>query len=374
MPSQRNPFRPSFGTTPPVLAGRDMTTLLFGDALDAGPGAAGRATLYTGARGVGKTVMLNEAESLAKERGWVVISETANQGLIQRLLTDQLPAVGALLGLVDNDSHITGVTLPMGMGGITRTVGKHSKPTSIRQWLNLITDYLDNNGTGLLLTLDEVHAGERNELREIGTLIQHAFREERQLAFAAAGLPRAVDDLLSDEVLTFLRRAERFHLGPVDMPDAREALYRPIVAAGRNIEESAVDLAALASGGYPFLIQLIGFQLWNVTDAETFSTSDVTTAIIAARSRLGSLVYDAAMRDLSQMDRAFLFAMTADNGAPSAMSQIAQRLTKSPSYVSQYRIRLLGSDLIKEAGYGYVEFAMPYLLEYLQETAAKWLV
>ena len=54
-----NPFRPSFGVTPPLLAGRDTEILAFGDALDSGPGAPGRATLYTGVRGIGKTVMLN---------------------------------------------------------------------------------------------------------------------------------------------------------------------------------------------------------------------------------------------------------------------------------------------------------------------------
>jgi len=35
-----NPFRPSFGVTPPLLAGRDNEILAFGDALDAGPGIA----------------------------------------------------------------------------------------------------------------------------------------------------------------------------------------------------------------------------------------------------------------------------------------------------------------------------------------------
>ncbi len=34
-----NPFRPSFGVTPPLLAGRDTEILAFGDALDASPGA-----------------------------------------------------------------------------------------------------------------------------------------------------------------------------------------------------------------------------------------------------------------------------------------------------------------------------------------------
>ena len=36
-----NPFRPSFGVTPPLLVGRDAEVLAFGDSLDAGPARPG---------------------------------------------------------------------------------------------------------------------------------------------------------------------------------------------------------------------------------------------------------------------------------------------------------------------------------------------
>ncbi len=64
-----NPFKPSFGASPPLLVGRDSLIEEFAEALEDGPGSAGRATLYTGARGCGKTVMLNAVEDRAKERG-----------------------------------------------------------------------------------------------------------------------------------------------------------------------------------------------------------------------------------------------------------------------------------------------------------------
>ena len=75
--TRRSPFRPSFGVTPPLVAGRDAIISEIADALESGPGAAGRAMLFTGNRGIGKTVMLNEAEAEARTRGWVVVSETA---------------------------------------------------------------------------------------------------------------------------------------------------------------------------------------------------------------------------------------------------------------------------------------------------------
>lgn len=61
-------------------------------------------TLYTGARGTGKTVMLNEAEDLARKQGWNVISETATPGYVARLVAEHLPA---LLAEIDPDGTST---------------------------------------------------------------------------------------------------------------------------------------------------------------------------------------------------------------------------------------------------------------------------
>ena len=69
-----NPFKPTFGVAPPLLVGRGELLELFEEALEEGPGAPARATIYTGARGTGKTVMLTAVEKLARNRGWLVIS------------------------------------------------------------------------------------------------------------------------------------------------------------------------------------------------------------------------------------------------------------------------------------------------------------
>ena len=61
-----NPFHPSFGVSPPLLVGRDAMLADFVEALEDGPGSSGRAALYTGARGTGKTVLLNAVEDRAR--------------------------------------------------------------------------------------------------------------------------------------------------------------------------------------------------------------------------------------------------------------------------------------------------------------------
>ena len=75
----------SAGVSPPLLVGRDELLEDFVEALEDGPGSAGRATLYTGARGAGKTVMLNAVEDRAREHGWLIVSETATPGFVSRM-------------------------------------------------------------------------------------------------------------------------------------------------------------------------------------------------------------------------------------------------------------------------------------------------
>lgn len=366
-----NPFRPSFGTTPPLLVGRDQAIVAWADALDGGAGAPGRATLYTGARGVGKTVMLNEAEAQAKERGWVVVSETASSGLVERLTGEGLPEAARRLQLPSVERRVSGVTLPMSMGGVDFAVeSQQPNVQGLRTQLNDLTDHLAEHGTGLLITVDELHAGARTEIQALGAVIQHCFREERPIAFAGAGLPAAVSDMLTADVLTFLRRADRQHLGTVGAVEVEDALRRPIVATGRSIDDDGLDAAVGGTGGYPFLIQLVGYWIWRTDQsAARIDRTQARAGLHAARRRMSTLVHEPALYDLSPVDRAFLAAMAADDG-PAKMADIAARLGKDANYASQYRLRLIAAEVIRSAGNGHVDFAVPYLREYLREQAA----
>lgn len=183
-----NPFTPSFGVSPPLLAGRDEPLERFVEAIEDGPGSPGRATVYTGARGTGKTVLLNAVEDLARQHGWVVISETASPGFVRRLVEEHLPAL-----LLQHDpgattTTLTSVTAPVVGGGATwDTTQRHVSAAGLRNQVTALCDLLAANGTGLLITLDEIHQRQRGELRELATTVQHLFREGREALFRPAG-------------------------------------------------------------------------------------------------------------------------------------------------------------------------------------------
>jgi len=368
-----NPFTPSFGVTPPLLVGRDDALDDFRIALDGGPGDPGRAILLTGVRGAGKTVLLNAFEDEAHRRGWLVISETARPGVVPEMTATRLPELLASATGDTTMSTVTGVNLTAAGfgGGVTRQrQDRYPVTPSLRSQLTQLADIQGGQGAGVLLSLDEVHREATEDLRAIAQTVQHLFREGRQLAFAAAGLPSAVEDVLNDAVVTFLRRAERFTLGSVSAQEVALALRAPIEDSGREVTDEAIATAIAGTQGYPFLVQLVGYHMWAADPgSETIDAGQARVGVERAVRRVGRLVHEPALGGLSAVDRSFLAAMSLDD-EPSRMADIAQRLGVTGTYASQYRLRLISAELIVPAGHGRVSFALPYLRDYLREHVA----
>ncbi len=362
-----NPFHPSFGVSPPLLVGRDSLLAEFTEALEDGPGSSGRAVLFTGARGCGKTVMLNAVEDRAREQGWLVISETASPGFGARIAQQHLPRLLRDFDPAAVRRRFTSMTAPMGAGAVAwDTVERHVVESGLRTQIELLTDLLAQHGTGLLITLDEIHHSQITELRELATTVQHAFREGRELAFAGAGLATAISNVINDEVLTFLRRADRHALGSVSRSDVEKGFREPIETAGRSVDHETLELMVEATAGYPFLLQLIGAQTWRVNPTRPeISRTDAEAGVTSARQRLGRLVHEPALAGISDTDRDFLLAMARDDG-PSRMADVQERLGVDGNYASQYRLRLIAAELIHATRRGHVDFALPYLREYLR--------
>jgi Cdc6-like AAA superfamily ATPase len=76
----KNPFSPGAGSPPPELVGRDpvleQARILLGRIKERRPE---KSMLLTGLRGVGKTVLLNEIERLARAAGYRTISIEAHE-------------------------------------------------------------------------------------------------------------------------------------------------------------------------------------------------------------------------------------------------------------------------------------------------------
>ena len=369
-----NPFTPTFGITPPLLAGREAELAAVRRALRGGPGDPARAVLLTGPRGSGKTVLLNALEDVASEAGWVVISEIVQPGLTDTLTRTVLPGLLAAHDPAPTDSTVTGVTFgALGVSaGLTRQAQeRHRIEPSLRPQLEELAWLLQAKDSGVFISLDEVHRDEMNELKPFFHAIQQCFRRGAPVAFVAAGLPSSISSLLNENVLTYLRRAERFSLGELSEPDIRAAIVEPIARGGRRITPSALDLATAATAGYPYLVQVVGFELWQVEPSDpVIDLAAARLAATRARRTAQRLVLEPTLADLSPADRAFLRAMAHDDSDPTAIADIMARLGATRDHVNKYRSRLISAQVIEPAGRGLLRFAIPLLRDYLRQSVA----
>lgn len=358
-----SPFRAGFGKTPPMLAGRDSVLDDFAAALAEGTWSTERTMLVEGLRGVGKTVLLNALEDIARERGWTVIAETATPGFMDRITNGHLQRA-----IDDLDPpaarHLTGVGVA-GASITTQIVPAPQHPVTLRSQLEKITALVAPRG--VLITLDEINTHSIDELAEFAAEHQHAIRSDLEVAFVGAGLRSAIKEALSHRSLTFLRRSLRPPIDFLEYDDVVDALRIPIVDRGRTIDPEALDYAVRATQGYPFLAQLIGDLAWKTTPERTEITlEDVKAAYRRARRTMGRNIHEPSLSDLSHTDLTVLAHMAANDG-PTAVSELRAGLGVNPQYLNVYRQRLIDAGMIVPAGRGKVDIAMPYLREYLRD-------
>lgn len=361
-----NPFKPTAGARPPLLVGRADILETFAESLEDGPGAPGLLSLFTGPRGIGKTVMLSEVEDEARKGGWMVISETATPLLVQRIAA-AVERFEAEIGTGPKGRRMKSVNIgPLGV----ETDLPREPQSHWREKITALLKLLAGHETGLLITVDEIHAIDRGELAEIATVVQHLIREDLPIGLAMAGLPKAVSDLLDEGVTTFLRRAERYDLHAASVPEVRAAFAETFTESGVQIPSPALDVLAEATGGYPFLIQLVGYHVWRRAHRAGGKVTDevLHTGIEAARKRMGATVLQAAYSGLSEVDQTFLLLMAQDDG-PSKIRDIAARLGESTRYAGVYRRRLIDAGVIEPTGHGKINFAVPRFREFLREQA-----
>lgn len=356
-----------------MLAGREEILSDFEVALEEGLGSPGRAALFTGLRGSGKTVLLNALEDRAHDRGWAVISVTTRPGVAGEMAQTQIPALlarhhpdGATESVVTGgNASVAGFG-----GGLTREQrDRFPVEASLRSGLTALADVMAERDAGVLITVDELGLDGARDLQEITQVVQHCFREGREVAFVAAGLPSQVSPLLSAPGTTFLRRAEQAHLGQVSDTDVAAAIRGPIVQGAKTILDEALGAAARATQGYPFMVQLVGYHSWRAArGVDTVTAEHVEEGVQAAARRVGRLVHEPALSELSGIDRTFLAVMAQDEG-PSRVRDVADRLGVDGSYASVYRARLIKAEMIHARGWGVVDFTLPSMREYLREHA-----
>ncbi|MDE2163756.1 MAG: ATP-binding protein, partial [Alphaproteobacteria bacterium] len=286
-----NPFRPSSGHMPPYLAGRITEKEGFGRLL--GQTTITENLIITGLRGVGKSVLLESFRPIARQAGWLWTGDDftesvslSEDSIAERLLTD----LSLTLGPIFVQSQMA---LPM---GFSTKAEKRDRPL---EYIDLRMVYDRAPG----LTTDKLKA----VLRHVGTLIHgtgikgiiFAYDEAQNLSDKAhseqyplsvlldvfqslqrspgglpfmlvlTGLPTLFPKL--NETRTYTERMfDVFQLDKLTPDESREAIIKPIqedrcpVTFTPNAVEQIVDM----SGGYPYFIQFICKEFFDVVIAK----------------------------------------------------------------------------------------------------------
>lgn len=359
-----NPFTPTFGKVPAVLAGRDLLLHEMDEALRNGNGDPNLCSLFSGSRGVGKTVLLAYLADRAADQGWVTANVTARPGMLEDIIERATEAAdgAARTGL---GVRITSVNAPVLFGA----TWEYRDPGSgnWRTRMNHLLDRLEEHQRGLLITIDEIDPS-LEELIDFAAVYQHFVRENRRVALFMAGLPASVSALLSDKSASFLRRAAQHVLGRIDDVDVRVAFRETVEEAGKSIDDDALSVAVEAVDGFAYMMQLVGFRTWAVSGEHAcIKREDAVKGASRAREDFIAGVVRKTCQELSEGDMAFLEAMLPDGEGPSSMSDIAVRMGKSTNYARVYRTRLVEQGVVTPAGRGLVQFDMPLLREFLME-------
>ena len=361
-----NPFTPVFGKVPPYLAGRTSIIEDMLQALDAGSGDPNLCSVFTGARGTGKTALLTYLGDEARRLGWIVADVTAAPGMLDEIL-QCVQGAGAHLLEPEPSRKLTGVGIAP-LGSVTWS----NTGTSYATWrlhMNDLFSQLEATGTGILITVDELDPS-LDEMTQLVTVYQHFVREGRKAALIMAGLPHRVSGLLSGRSTSFLRRAAQHKLGSIPAFEVKEAFRLTVREGGRDIGGNALERAAGEIDGFPFMFQLLGYRAWNAAAGNACITEDdIEFGARLAREELRSRVFDATFAELSKGDVSFLQAMALDDG-PSARADVTQRLGRSSSYISTYKKRLLEAGVIEEPFSGTFTFALPGFRDYIRDMTA----
>lgn len=363
-------FVPSFGNPPRNLVGREDTLRSFENLFQSVPGSRERVMLLLGQRGSGKTVLLLQLAELARKRGYVVASPTIVSKELPTRILEKLKDDGDAY-LDKPKPRIVGGNIEVAGTGGGIVIEHEDEPEKSFSWrLSRLCSELNKKKKPVLILVDEVQANQ-DSLRELIVAYQEMVGQELDVSMALAGLPATISSVLNDHVLTFLNRAVKIQLTPLRIGDI-EYYYRSVFSNLKiKLTDTQISTAAKETDGSPYMMQLIGHYLVLGAEKNTpVSDTQFEAAIQTAKNNFMNDICQTTLAPLSDKDISFLAAM-AVYGETAEISDIIERLQSTNSTVQTYKRRLVHAGIIVSPKRGTVQFAVPYLRDYLYQEYAE---
>ncbi len=340
-----NPFTLSFGKEPlnRIDRSRQKEEIIDGFL---GEHPSNQVCMITGVRGSGKTVLLTEiGKYFAEKSDWIVIDLTPERDL----LTSFAAELYNYNGLAEIFRH---AKLNLSLLGIGIEIDGADQITDLNVGIRRMLQSVKTQHKKVLVTIDEAVCNKT--MKEFASVFQIYMRQELPVFLTLSGLYEKIYELQNEETLTFLYRAPKVELQPLNIGMIANR-YQQIF---RISDDDALAMAK-ETKGYSFAFQVLGYLTWK-------NQTHWKCVLPEYRQYLEEYVYQKLWTEISQKDKEVLIGMatTPDNHVAS----IRESLNMSSSLFSVYRKRLIKKGILSTSNYGQLDFALPQFKEFVQQT------
>ncbi len=339
---KQNPYTLTFGKEPTQLIARVAQSQQVINSFLGEPSAQ-QVYMVTGIRGSGKTVFMTEtARALSSQPDWISIELNPERDLLTSLAA-KLSSENELARLFQS------AEINLSFFGFGLEVKSAAPITEIETALHKMLLSLKKKGKRLLISIDEVTS--TPQMRAFAAAFQIFLRQDLPVYLLMTGLYENISALQNEKSLTFLYRAPKIHLGPLNIGTIAED-YQSIL----KLSEPEGRALAKLTKGYSFAFQVLGFFTWEHPD-------NPQRGQLLARQYLEEYAYDKIWSELSRKDREVLYGIAQIKSG--RIGEIRELLGLSTNEFNPYRQRLIRKGIISGDERGYVRLLLPFFDQYI---------
>lgn len=386
-----NPYRPGAGLKPTYLAGRDKDIQSVEQMFEALTwNIPTQSVIFSGLRGVGKTVLLNRLQEIAEEKNIFCkhieveerndfISQIAvcSQSYLRQisakekfksLIQKPLDAIKSLVVSFDPNENTFSLSLQ------ERELYQSNNLTqSLTDVLTAIGEAAYKANMPICFFIDEIQYIKQEELSALIAAIHRTNQLSYPIMLIGAGLPK-IYKMLSEAKSYSERLFWYKEIDSLTVDQARQAIQEPASNFGVTYTEDATNRIIEVTKGYPFFLQQMCQIVYNNADEKCIKLHDVEKSVNEFFKVLDNGFFKVRYERCSEAEKKFIFAMVKCGILPCTISNIAFILGKDTTTASPVRAQLISKGIIYAVRYKELDFTVPEFDKYIQrlDEYQKW--
>ena len=342
-----NPYSLTFGKEPNRLISRlgeinDIVNTFNADA------PSSTVTIITGVRGSGKTVTMSVViDRLKKDARWVIVTLNPNRDLLASLAANLYEHPSLKAGFLKAE-----VKVSLGIEGSLKSEGPAADvEVQIKKMLRVVQKLKKR----VLIAIDE--ATNTENFRIFASSYQMYLIENYPVFLLMTGLYNNIHSLQNEKNLTFLYRAPKYELTPLNLISMSNDY-----AENLGIDKEEADAMARLTKGYSYAFQVLGYLKYE-NQKKPFSD-----LINRFDETMEEYVYEKIWAELTAREKDVVRTLARSETGRLRVKEIKEKTGLTDQSFPTYRKRLRGSGVISVSDYGYCELALPRF----KEIISRW--